>query len=63
MLASMDDVATVKDLTRELAYDDGGRAVRAALRKGFPDYLKNDRWDPLSPAQVGYVRRSVSPKR
>lgn len=63
MLTNMDDVVTVKDLTRELGYDDGGRAVRAALRMGFPDHLKNDRWDPLSPAQVTYVRRSVSPKR
>lgn len=63
MLATMDDDVTVKDLTRELGYDDGGRAVRAALRKGFPDHLKNDRWDPLSPAQVSYVRSTISPKR
>ncbi|GAA1970940.1 hypothetical protein GCM10009776_37410 [Microbacterium deminutum] len=62
MLATMDEVVTVKDQTRELGYDDGGRAVRAALRKGFPDHIKNDRWDPLSPAQASHVRRSVSPK-
>jgi hypothetical protein len=40
MLATMGDGLTVKDLTLELGYDDGGRAVRAALRKGFPDNLK-----------------------
>lgn len=63
MLAAMDGVVTVKDLMRELGYDDNGRAVRAALRKGFPDHPKNSRWDPLSPAQVSFVRRTVNPKR
>lgn len=58
-----DDVVTVKDLMRELGYDDDGRAVRAALRRAFPDHPKNSRWDPLSPVEVTAVRRSVSPKR
>lgn len=62
MLAHVNDVTSVKNLMRELGYDDGGRAVRAALRKGFPDHLQNDRWDPLSSEQVSYVRRMVSPK-
>jgi hypothetical protein len=59
----MDDVVTVKDLTRELGYEDGGRAVRAALRKGFPNHIKSARWDPLSPAQIAYVRTNVRLKR
>jgi len=57
------DVVTVKDLMRELGYDDDGRAVRAALRRAFPDHPKNSRWDPLSPVEVSAVRRSVTPKR
>ncbi len=61
MLTTMDDVVTVKDLMRELGYDDEGRAVRAALRKAFPGHPKNSRWDPLSPVQISFVRKSVSP--
>lgn len=63
MLATMDDVVTVKGLMRELGYDDDGRAVRAGLREAFPDHPKNSRWDPLWPAQVSFVRRTVRPKR
>ncbi|WP_236967665.1 DUF7255 family protein [Microbacterium aurantiacum] len=58
-----DDFVTVKDLMRELGYDDDGRVVRAALRRAFPSHPKNSRWDPLSPDKVSAVRRSVSPKR
>lgn len=63
MLTTMDDVVTVKDLMRELGYDDNGQAVRAALRRAFPDHPKNSRWDSLSPAQISFVRESVGPKR
>ena len=47
---------TVAELTREFADKDGGRAVRRALRAGFPDHVKGDSWDPLTVAQVAHVR-------
>jgi len=55
-----DGVSTVDALTRELGLTDGGRAVRRLLRAGFPGHLKNAPWDPLSTAQVEYVRRARS---
>lgn len=50
------NLTTVARLTDELGLDDGGRAVRRALRKGFPDHTRNTSWDPLAPAHVAYVR-------
>lgn len=34
--SGVDSVVTLKDLTRQLGYEDGGRAVRAALRRASP---------------------------
>jgi len=48
--------ATVAQLTQELGVEDGGRAVRRALRARFPDHAKTSPWDPLTAAQVTHIR-------
>ncbi|WP_424708774.1 hypothetical protein [Microbacterium sp. SLBN-111] len=53
------NLTTVARLTDELGLDDGGRAVRRALRKGFPDHRGSTSWDPLAPAHVAYVRAQL----
>lgn len=54
----VDGVVTVDALTHEFGLADGGRAVRRLLRTGFPEHQKGAPWDPLSAAQVAYVRRT-----
>lgn len=51
---------TVTELTRQLGREDGGRAVRKALRTGFPDHPKGESWDPLTSAQVAHVSKMLS---
>jgi hypothetical protein len=48
-----------KELALELGHRDNGRAVRAALRAGFPEHLTGQRWEPLTATQVNYVRAHV----
>lgn len=57
------DGVTVKGLALELGYNDKGRAVRASLRKGFPDHIVGRSWDPLSAEDVEHVRVNLSQKR
>ncbi|NYJ18502.1 hypothetical protein [Glaciibacter psychrotolerans] len=57
------DGGTVKGLSRELGYNDNGRAVRVLLRKGFPDHIVNLSWDPLSAEAIAHVRANLSPRR
>ncbi|EQM73040.1 hypothetical protein [Microbacterium maritypicum] len=47
---------TPNELAVQLGYVDGGRAVRRVLRSGFPEHEKHARWEPLTDAQVHYVR-------
>lgn len=54
------DSITVAELTLELGRDDGGKAVRRALREGFPDHVHGSSWDPLSAAQVAHVRERLA---
>ena len=60
---AVSDGVTVTDLARELGYNDKGRAVRASLRRGFPDHVVGRSWDPLSAEEVAHVRVNLSPKR
>lgn len=54
---------TVKSLTAELGLDDGGRAVRRSLRRGFPEHERSSRWGVLSDEQVAYVLEEVRTAR
>lgn len=56
--ATGDCTVTVARFTRELGRD--GRAVRLALRTGFPDHAKGKSWDPLTAAQIAHVRMVLS---
>jgi hypothetical protein len=56
--ASSDCTGTVAELAGELARTN--KAVRRALRAGFPDHTKRSSWDPLSAAQIAYVRMVLS---
>ncbi len=60
---AVSDGVTVKDLALELGYNDKGRAVRASLRKGFPDHVVGRSWDPLSAEEEAHVRVNLSLKR
>ena len=53
---------TPRELAAQLGYRDGGRAVRAVLRRGFRDHPKHARWDPLTEQQVNYVRAHIAPR-
>lgn len=50
------------ELARQLGYNDGGRAVRRVLRRGFPTHPKGSRWEPLTTGEVNYVKAHLSPK-
>jgi hypothetical protein len=52
---------TPVDLSVELGYEDGGRAVRRLLREKYP-HEAGASWTPLSEAQVNYVRAHLAPK-
>lgn len=54
---------TPVELATQLGYADRGRAVRRVLRQGFPDHEKNGRWEPLTSAQVSYVRAHLRSRR
>jgi hypothetical protein len=56
--ATGESTATIVQLTRELGHD--GRAVRRALRTGFPDHEKGKSWNPLTAAQTAHVRMVLS---
>lgn len=49
-----------RELAEQLGYADGGRAVREILRKGFPEHDKHARWEPLTLAQINYVKAHLS---
>jgi len=49
---------TVAGLATELTRTD--KAVRKTLRAGFPNHLKNSSWDPLTAAQIAYIRTALS---
>ncbi len=51
--------STVESLTRELGLDDRGRAVRRALRHGFPQHERGGRWGILTAEHVAHVRKTV----
>lgn len=51
------------ELAAQLGYADEGRVVRRLLRRGFPDHERYSRWEPLSTAQVNYVRAHLPPRR
>lgn len=52
-------LTTVARLTYDLGLKDGGKSVRRILREGFPDHVRNTSWDPLTSAQVAYVRARI----
>ena len=49
---------TVAGLAAELTRTE--KTVRTTLRAGFPNHLKHSAWDPLSAAQITYVRTALA---
>lgn len=54
---------TPAELAVQLGHTDQGRAVRHVLRRGFPEHEKHSRWEPLTTAQVNYVRAHLPSRR
>lgn len=54
---------TPGELATQLGYADNGRAVRRLLRRGFPEHERYARWEPLSAAQINYVRAHLPVRR